>query len=298
MAEAAPQISVCIVCRNEADKLPPCLESVRWADEVIVMDLRSEDGSGEVAASHGARVIEREPIPIVEPLRGELAAEASGEWILAMDPDERVSEGLASALRQASIRDDVDAVAIPFTHYDFGYPATHRLHRFDPHPRMYRRGAVEWPSEPNRNPVVAEGRMLWLPESDEVVMIHDRNRSVVEALDRVVRYAPAQAQAMIDRGEVFEARRMFATLRGKLRKQFIHGEPWLDGMPGMLRASVLVAFHFYVWACFWELSGARKTAEDDAYVLRLFAPVRALRGLFRLARAPLRLLRRGGPRSA
>ena len=65
------------------------------------MDLRSEDGSGEVAASHGARVIEREPIPIVEPLRGELAAEASGEWILAMDPDERVSEGLASALRQA-----------------------------------------------------------------------------------------------------------------------------------------------------------------------------------------------------
>ena len=127
-------------------------------------------------------------------------------------------------------------MAIPFTHYDFGYPATHRLHRFDPHPRMYRRGAVEWPSEPNRNPVVAEGRMLWLPESDEVVMIHDRNRSVVEALDRVVRYAPAQAQAMIDRGEVFEARRMFATLRGKLRKQFIHGEPWLDGMPGMLRA--------------------------------------------------------------
>ena len=297
VAESAPGISVCIVCRNEADKLPPCLESVRWADEVIVMDLRSEDGSGEVATSHGARVIEREPIPIVEPLRGELEAEASGEWILAMDPDERVSEGLASALRQASIRDDIDAVAIPFTHYDFGYAATHKLHRFDPHPRMYRRGVVEWPSEPNRNPAVPEGRMLWLPESDEVVMIHDRNRSVVEALDRVVRYAPAQAQAMIDRGEVFTARRMFATLGVKVRKQFIHGEPWLDGVPGMLRASVLVAFHFYVWACFWERSGSQKTADDDAYVLRLVAPVRALRGVFRVALAPLKLLRRVGART-
>jgi glycosyltransferase involved in cell wall biosynthesis len=292
--DAAPRISVCIVCRNEADKLPPCLESVRWADEVIVMDLQSEDDSAAVAERYGARVLRREPIPIVEPLRGELAAEAAGEWILAMDPDERVSEGLALALRRASQREDIDAIAIPFTHHDFGYPATHRLHRYDPHPRMYRRAVVEWPPEPNRNPAVADGRLLRLPDSDEVVMIHDRNRSVVEALDRVVRYAPAQAQAMIDRGEVFTARRMFATLGVKVRKQFIYGEPWLDGVPGVLRASVLVAFHFYVWACFWERSGSQKTAEDDAYVLRLVAPVRAVRGVVRVALAPLRLLRRIG----
>jgi glycosyltransferase involved in cell wall biosynthesis len=291
---ATPGVSVCIVCRNEADKLAPCLESVRWADEVIVMDLQSDDDSAEVAARHGARVLRREPIPIVEPLRGALAAEASNEWILAMDPDERVSDGLAAALRRASLRDDVDVVEIPFMHHDFGYPPTHTLHRYDPHPRMYRRTAVEWPSEPNRNPIVAEGRVLQLPLMDEMVMIHDRNRSVVEALDRVVRYAPAEAQAMIDRGEVFTARRMFATLGGKARKQFIHGEPWRDGVPGIIRASVLVAFHFYVWACFWERSGAHKTAADDAYVLRLSAPLRALRSLFRLAKAPLRLLRRLG----
>lgn len=283
-----PRISVCIVCRNEADRLEPCLESVRWADEVIVMDLQSEDGTAELAERYGARVVRREPIPIVEPLRGELEGEATGEWILAMDPDERVSEGLAVALRRVSLRDDVDAVEIPFTHYDFGYRPTHRLHRYDPHPRMYRREVVRWPADPNRNPVVREGGTLRLPDDDDVVMIHDRNRSVVEALDRVVRYAPAEAQAMIDRGEVFTARRMFATLGGKARKQFLHGEPWRDGVPGVIRASVLVAFHFYVWACFWERSGRPKTAADDSYVLRLVAPLRALRGLYRLVRAPFR----------
>ncbi|HEX2388340.1 MAG TPA: glycosyltransferase, partial [Solirubrobacterales bacterium] len=151
------RISVCIVCRNEADRLAPCLASVAWADEVIVMDLESEDDSADVAARHGARVIERSPLPIVEPLREELAAAASGEWVLAMDPDERVSTGLAAALREASARDDVDAVEIPFTHFDFGYPPTHRLHRFEPRPRMYRRGVVEWPSEPNKHPVIAAG---------------------------------------------------------------------------------------------------------------------------------------------
>jgi hypothetical protein len=239
-------------------------------------------------------VLRREPFPIVEPLRAELAAEATCEWILAMDPDERVSDGLAVALRRASLRSDIDVVEIPFMHHDFGYPPTHRLHRYDPKPRMYRNGVVEWPSEPNRLPDVADGRVLRLPATDEVAMIHERNRSVVEALDRVVRYAPAEAQAMIDRGEVFTARRMFATLGGKARKQFVHGEPWRDGVPGIIRASVLVAFHFYVWACFWERAGAQKTAADDAYVLRVFAPLRALRALYRLVRAPVRLIRRPG----
>lgn len=290
-----PRISVCIVCRNEADKLGPCLESVRWADEVIVMDLESVDDSAELAAHAGARVLEREPLPIVEPLRGELAAAAAGDWILAMDPDERVSEGLATALRRESRRDDIDAIEIPFTHYDFGYPPTHRLHRYEPRPRMYRRDAVEWPSEPNRHPSLAPDRILRLPETDEFVMIHDRNRTVVEALDRVIRYAPAEAQAMLDRGEVFSARAMLTTLRGKARKQFIYGEPWLDGVPGLMRAGVLVAFHFYVWACFWQLSGAPKTPEDDEYVLRAAAPLRAARAAYRTALAPVRALRgRGG----
>src|SRR5581483_8858263 len=79
----AASISACIVCRNEADKLPPCLESVRWADEILVMDLSSTDDSADIARAYGARVISREPYPIVEPLRNELASVARGEWILA-----------------------------------------------------------------------------------------------------------------------------------------------------------------------------------------------------------------------
>jgi (heptosyl)LPS beta-1,4-glucosyltransferase len=50
---AAIQISVCIVCRNEADRLPACLASVAWADEILVMDLASTDTSAAVARAHG-----------------------------------------------------------------------------------------------------------------------------------------------------------------------------------------------------------------------------------------------------
>jgi glycosyltransferase involved in cell wall biosynthesis len=294
---AAPRISVCIVCRNEADRLPECLESVRWADEIIVMDLESVDDSVEVATRYGARVLSHEPLPIVEPFRRKLDAEARGEWVLAMDPDERVSKGLADALRSASERTDIDVVAIPFSNYDFGYLATHRMHRFDPKPRMYRRGVVEWPTEPNRLPQTSEEKVLRLPDRDEVAMIHDRNRTVAEALDRVVRYAPAEARAMVERGETFSAKRMFSTLGGKAHKQFVAGEPWIDGLPGYVRAGVLVVFHFYVWTFFWEFSGRQRTDADDAYIRRLVKPLLMLRAVYRVARAPIALLRRGGTAS-
>lgn len=285
-------MSVCIVCRNEADRLGPCLESVAWADELVVVDLESDDGSGEVARAHGATVIRRERVPVVEAVRNEAAAAATGEWVLALDPDERVSPGLAAALQEARSRTDVDMVVIPFLNYDLGFPATHPMHRYDPKPRFYRRSAVSWPTVPNALPDVAESRVLRLPATDDLVMIHERNRTVAEAIERALRYAPAQAQAMVDAGEVFTARRMAAELARKAHKQFVVGEPWRDGVPGVLRASILVAFHFYVWAAFWQLSGVGRTEEDDRFVRRMGSAVEAARAAARLARVPYRLVRR------
>ena len=288
----APAISVCIVCRNEADKLEACLESVDWADEVLVMDLQSADGSAAVAERRGATVVSREPIPIVEPLRNELASRARGEWILALDPDERVSPGLAEELRRVAARDDVDLVEIPFTHWDFGYPPSHRLHRYDPKPRFYRRERVSWPAEPNKLPTVPPQRLHRLPDRDELVVVHDRNRTVAEAIDRALRYAPAEAQARIDAGETFTARRMLRRLAQKTRRQFVDGRAFDDGVPGVVRAATLVAFDFYVWAAFWQMSGAKRTPDDDRYVRRIGRAVDGGWSLLRAVRTPLRLARR------
>lgn len=126
---AAPEptsISVCIICRNEADKLPACLASVIWADEILVLDLNSADGSGATAAAYGARVLTREPHPIVEPLRNEIAAAARGAWVLALDPDEHITPGLARELRRLAQRQDLDAIVIPRMNWDLGYPPSSR----------------------------------------------------------------------------------------------------------------------------------------------------------------------------
>jgi glycosyltransferase involved in cell wall biosynthesis len=289
----APTVSACIVCRNEADKLGPCLESAAWVDEIVVLDLESADGSAELARRHGARVITHEPVPVVETVRNVVADAATGEWILALDPDERVSPGLRDELLRLRHRTDIDVVAIPFMNYDLGYPALHAVHRYDPKPRFYRRERLRWPEVPNALPDTPPERLLRLPGRDDVVMIHDRNRTVAEAIERALRYAPAEAQAMVDRGQVFTARAMLRTLGGKAYKQFVVARPWREGVPGFLRAGILVAFHFYVWAAFWQLSGAKRTPEDDDLMRRLGHVVETVRMPGRIGRRAVYLFKPG-----
>ena len=285
-------ISVCIVCRNEEDKLEDCLRSVQWADEIIVMDLESSDGSAALARRNGARVIEHARVPIVELVRNAVAAAATNDWILAMDPDERAASGLPDTLRSIAEREEADAVAIPVMNSDFGYFASSPIHRFDPKIRFYRRDRVTWPTEPNELPTIDPERLVRLPEEDDLVLVHIRNRTIPEALERAIRYAPAEAQALIDSGETFTARKMLARIARKAHKQYVQARAFDDGVPGVVRATVLVTFHFYVWACFWQMSGAERTAEDDRVVRNAGRVLELGWRATRVARAPVRLTRR------
>ncbi len=243
----------------------------------MLLDLESEDGSAELARAAGARVFTHAPVPIVETVRNVAADAATHDWVLALDPDERVSPGLAAELRRVSARADVGAVVVPRMNFDFGYPATSPLQRYEPQLRMYRRAEVRWPAFPNALPEVGEDRLLRLAPRDELTLAHDRNRNIPEAIDRVRRYAPAQAQAMIDAGQVFSAGTMLSTLAEKVYRHFVVARALGDGVPGLLRAGLLVAFHLYVWAAFWHRSGGVRLSADDALLRRLdlgLAPLR------------------------
>ena len=164
-------------------RLGPCLESVAWADEIVVCDLESSDGSQALARDHGARVIRHAPVPIVEPVRNVVADAATGKWVLAVDPDERVTPGLAAALRAIAQRDDVDAAVLPRMNYDFGYPASSPLQRYEPQLRMYRRSRSAGRPSPTPCRRWTRRASRALPARDELVLVHDRNRSIPEAID-------------------------------------------------------------------------------------------------------------------
>src|SRR5262245_30476492 len=82
--------SAVIISRNAARELPACLDSVAFADEIVVVDTASTDGTAELAAARGARVIQREWHGFGRQKQFAVA-QARHEWVLCLDADERVS---------------------------------------------------------------------------------------------------------------------------------------------------------------------------------------------------------------
>jgi glycosyltransferase involved in cell wall biosynthesis len=92
MSPRAP-LSCCIITKNEEERLPECLASVSFCDEVLVVDSHSEDQTRSLAAARGARVIERD-WPGFGPQKDFAVRAAQHDWVLCVDADERVSDEL------------------------------------------------------------------------------------------------------------------------------------------------------------------------------------------------------------
>src|SRR3989338_8976484 len=92
-------LSVVVLAKNEADRLPACLESVAWADEVLVGDDERTDDTARIAESMGARVVRRR-MDFEGRHRNWAHAQARHEWILSLDADERVTPALAQEIAQ------------------------------------------------------------------------------------------------------------------------------------------------------------------------------------------------------
>ena len=92
MSEAVP-LSVVIITKNEAERLGECLESVRWASEIIVLDDKSTDDTVQIAKRHTQKVYQRK-MDIEGKHRNHAYALATHPWVLSLDADERVTLAL------------------------------------------------------------------------------------------------------------------------------------------------------------------------------------------------------------
>jgi len=85
-----PSISACMIVRNEEKLLPGCLESIRdWVDEIIVVDTGSSDATLDIARQYGARVFQQPWEGDFSKHRNYSVEQASGDWLLIIDADER-----------------------------------------------------------------------------------------------------------------------------------------------------------------------------------------------------------------
>ena len=107
------RLSVVIITKNEAANIADCLASVAFADEVVVVDSGSTDGTPGLARSLGARVLDTADWPGFGPQKNRGLAQAQFEWVLSLDADERVPPQLAEEIRQAMASGTPSAYDMP-----------------------------------------------------------------------------------------------------------------------------------------------------------------------------------------
>jgi glycosyltransferase involved in cell wall biosynthesis len=251
------KISACIISYNEENNIGPCLDSVGWCDEIVVVDSFSTDGTAEIARKRGSRVIQNKwPGNVAQK---NLALEAAtGEWVLALDCDERVTPRLGQVIEVLLGSDpDFSGYFISRKLFYLGRWLEHGGWFPEWRIQLFRRTSGRWAGIDPHGAVRVEGRSGRIAPGgrgpDAAVILHYSFRSLAHQLQVLDRYTEIQAGELISKG-----RRVYPndlTLRPLWRfmSSYILRAGFLDGAAGF-HMSINNAYAAYMkYARLWEL---------------------------------------------
>ena len=113
------KISVYIITYNEVDKIRDCINSILWADEIIVADSNSSDGTTEIAEELGAKIIQI-PFNGYGDLRNQTINHCNGDWIFSLDSDERCTEKVRDEILSLIQNAPLDIYRVPRKNFFMG----------------------------------------------------------------------------------------------------------------------------------------------------------------------------------
>ena len=249
-----PPVSVCIITRDEEANLPDCLASVRWAEEIVVVDSRSADRTREIAAAAGARVIERDFPGHIEQ-KNFAVGQATHEWVLCLDADERLSPELAASV-QAALAGPGDRAGFEFPRRTFhlGRWILHGGWYPDRKLRLFRRARGRWAGTNPHDRVEVDGPVGRLAGD----LLHYSYRDLSAHLRQVDFLTTIAAREKRAKGERFRVHRLALRPAGKFLRMFILKAGFLDGVAGFV---VAVTGAYYVFLKYAKLRELERGAD-------------------------------------
>jgi glycosyltransferase involved in cell wall biosynthesis len=245
----APTISVTVITYNEERNIGDCLESVKWVDEIIVVDSLSNDQTVAVCRNYTKNIVQR-PWP-GHVLQKQFALEqATGDWILSLDADERLSPDAQEEIRaeMRSAAPDLDGFVFPRHSYYLGRWINHGGWYPDYKLRLIRRGRGRWTGIDPHDKLIVDGKTKTL----ETEILHYVYRNLSHQLTTVDSFSAITARQWQEQGEKFSLLPLLLKPPAKFIECYIWKKGFLDGLPGFI---IAVASSFYVflkYAKFWE----------------------------------------------
>jgi glycosyltransferase involved in cell wall biosynthesis len=244
-------VSVVVNTFNEEARLPACLESVRWADDIVVVDMHSDDRTAQIAADFGCRVFQHERTSYVEPARNFALAQARHSWALVLDADESASPGLSTWINEKLPSTNAAAFRIPRRNFYRGQWLTCCGWFPDEQLRLFRRDCVSYSERIHRAPDV-NGTIETLPLRGDAFIAHAAFDSLQSRFEKTAKYAAISGQAMFKEGRRTNAFSIVgATAAAFLTAYFLQGGIWYGGLGAVLSLERAMAVYFK-YASLWE----------------------------------------------
>lgn len=178
------KLSVVIITRNEEKNILGCLEAVKWADEIILVDQTSVDKTVEIAKKYTNKIFITQPKGICEPDREFGISKTSNDWIFLLDADEIIDENLKKEIIEIVNNPSYDVYYVPRKTFFIGkwiktcgwYPSYI--------PRLFKRGKIKFQSQIHTNGEILTDKIGYLKND----LLHYSYNSIDDWIDKFKRY--------------------------------------------------------------------------------------------------------------
>ena len=253
------RISVIINTLNEESTIADCIRSVQGiADEIIVCDMHSDDSTAKIAQELGARIIYHDRTGYVEPARYYAITQASSEWILVVDADERMTDSLKEKLISIAKNDTADIVLFGSLYNYFGGYVRYGGFFSLRWPRFFKKYVYCREFDENellvhgnfRNLEKSSARKVFLP--DTYYLLHEAYPTIEKYVAKTVgMYSRLEAEQKYQSGQKFSKWEMVAEPCKIFIKKYFFLRGYKDGIRGLVLAVLYAAFRFCMHANLW-----------------------------------------------
>ncbi|MFZ4537710.1 glycosyltransferase family 2 protein [Propionivibrio sp.] len=222
-------LSVVLIALNAATQLEPCLHSVAFADEIVLVDSGSADGTAELAARYGARVLQQEWLGFGR--QKQFAVEQAGhDWVLCLDADERVTPALRASIENALLKPAFGAYRFARCNRFLGRYLRHGEGYPDLNLRLFHRRRARWSDDVVHEHVLAQCEVGTLGGD----LLHDSAETIAAYLNKQNRYTSLAAGAAFAAGRRASAANLLLSPILRFIKFYVLRRGFLDGLPGFV----------------------------------------------------------------